>query len=158
MSILFHLEFIYVAVQRRNGVLFMKKQSRREAREAVFTQVFQFATQRENMEEAREILLEEIPECEQNLGYITAVTEGILEHESEIIDDISRHLKSGWTFKRLSKATRTILKVAIYEMKYCDDVPPKTAINEAVELAKKYCDENEPKFINGILGSIMREL
>ena len=136
----------------------MKKQSRSEAREAVFTQVFQFATQRENMEDARAILLEEIPECEQNIGYITAVTEGILEHEQEIIDIINEHCKAGWSFKTLSKATRTILKVAIYEMKYCDDVPPKVAINEAVELAKKYCDEQEPKFINGLLGSVLRSL
>ena len=115
----------------------MKKQSRSEAREAVFTQVFQFSTQRENMDDARAILLEEIPECEQNLGYITTVTEGILEHEQEIIDIINAHCKEGWSFKRLSKATRTILKVAIYEMKYCDDVPAKVAINEAIELAKK---------------------
>lgn len=136
----------------------MRKQSRSEAREAVFTQVFQFATQRDNMDEARAILLEEIPECEQNLGYITEVTNGILEHEEEIIESINRNLRAGWTFKRLSKATRTILKLAIYEMKYCDDVPPKVAINEAVELAKKYCDENEPRFINGILGSILKEL
>lgn len=136
----------------------MKKQTRSEAREAVFTQVFQFATQRENMDEAREILLEEIPECEQNLGYITDVTNGILEHEEEIIELINKHSKKGWNFKRLSKTTRTILKVAIYEMKYCDDVPPKVAINEAVELAKKYCDDKEPQFINGLLGSVLREL
>lgn len=136
----------------------MKKQTRSEAREAVFTQVFQFATQRENMDEAREILLEEIPECEQNLGYITDVTNGILEHEEEIIELIDKHSKKGWSFKRLSKATRTILKVAIYEMKYCDDVPPKVAINEAIELAKKYCDDREPQFINGLLGSVLREL
>ncbi len=136
----------------------MKKQTRSEAREAVFTQVFQFATQRDNMDEAREILLEEMPECEQNLGYITEVTDGILEHEQEIIDIINANCKPGWSFKRLSKATRSILKVAIYEMKYCDDVPGKVAINEAVELAKKYCDEKEPAFINGILGSVLRGL
>ncbi len=136
----------------------MKKQTRSEAREAVFTQVFQLSTQRETMQQAREILLEEKPECEQNIGYITEVTEGIIEHETEIIDIISNNLKGGWTFKRLSKPTRTILLVAVYEMKFCDDVPPKAAINEAVELAKKYCDEKEPSFINGILGSIMRSL
>ena len=138
--------------------IYMKKQSRSEAREAVFTQVFQFATQRDNMDEAREILLEEIPECEQNLGYITEVTDGILEHEQEMIDIVNAHLKKGWTFKRLSKSARTIFKIAVYEMKYCDDVPPKVAINEAVELAKKYCDEQEPRFINGVLGAILREL
>lgn len=136
----------------------MKKQTRSEAREAVFTQVFQLSTQRESMNDAREILLEEKPECEQNIGYITDVTNGIIEHEDEIKELINAHLKNGWTFNRLSKATRTILKVAVYEMKYCDDVPPKVAINEAVELAKKYCDEKEPSFINGLLGGIMRTI
>ena len=53
---------------------------------------------------------------------------------------------------------RSILLLAVYEMKYCDDVPPKVAINEAVEIAKKYCDEKEPSFINGVLGSVMRAL
>lgn len=136
----------------------MKKQTRSEARDAVFTQVFQFATQRDNMNEAREILLEEIPECEQNLGYITEITNGILEHEEEIINIVNEHLINGWNFKRLSKSARTIFKIAVYEMKYCDDVPPKVAINEAINLAKRYCDEKEPRFINGVLGSILKTI
>lgn len=136
----------------------MKKQTRSEAREAVFTQVFQLSTQRDNMQEARELLLLEMPECEQNIGYITEVTEGIIEHEDELIEIISGHLKNGWNFRRLSKPTRAILLVAVYEMKYLDDVPAKAAINEAVELAKKYCDEKEPSFINGVLGSILKTL
>lgn len=136
----------------------MKKQSRSEAREALFTQVFQFANHRENMDEVREYMLDELPECEQNIGYITDVTNGILDHESEIIDIINANLRAGWTFRRLSKASRTILKIAIYEMKYCDDVPAKVAINEAVNLAKKYCDEKEPAFINGVLGSVLKNL
>ncbi len=136
----------------------MKKQTRSEAREAVFTQIFQLSSHRDNMEEAREYMLSEMPECEQNIGYITEVTNGIIDHEEEIIDMVNENLKQGWSFRRLSKATKTILKLAVYEMKYCDDVPPKVAINEAVELAKKYCDEKEPALINGILGSIMRSL
>ncbi len=136
----------------------MKKQTRSEAREVIFTQVFQSSNHRDNMDEIRDILLKEKPECEQNIGYITDVTEGILEHEAEIIDIINNNLKPGWNFKRLSKVARTVLKLAIYEMKYCEDVPPKVAINEAVEIAKKYCDEKEPSFINGVLGSVMRSL
>ena len=110
------------------------------------------------MEEARMYMLNELPECEQNIGYITEVTNGVIDHEEEIIELVNKNLKQGWSFRRLSKATKTILKIAVYEMKYCDDVPPKVAINEAVELAKKYCDEKEPSLINGILGSIMRSL
>ncbi len=136
----------------------MKKQTRSEAREAVFTQIFQLSSHRDDMEEARMYMLNELPECEQNIGYITEVTNGVIDHEEEIIELVNKNLKQGWSFRRLSKATKTILKIAVYEMKYCDDVPPKVAINEAVELAKKYCDEKEPSLINGILGSIMRSL
>ena len=136
----------------------MKKQTRSEAREAAFTQIFQLSSHRDEMDEARMYMLDEKPECEQNLGYITEVTEGVIEHEQEIIDTISRHLKEGWSFRRLSKAAKSILKLAVYEMKYCDDVPPKVAINEAVELAKKSCDDKDPSFINRILGSVMSEL
>lgn len=136
----------------------MKKQTRSEAREALFTQVFQFANHRDDMDEMREFMLEELPECEQNIGYITDVTNGILDHESEIIDIINAHLKGGWNSRRLSKASRTILKIAVYEMKFCEDVPAKVAINEAVNLAKKYCDEKEPGFINGVLGGILRDI
>lgn len=136
----------------------MKKLTRSEAREAIFKQVFQSSSQRDNIEESLDILLEEIPGYEQHLGYITAVTNGVLEKESEIIDLINENLKDGWNFKRLSKPAGAILKVAVYEIKYCDDIPSKVAINEAVELAKKYCDDKEPSFINGVLGSILRGL
>ena len=132
----------------------MKKQTRSEAREAAFTQIFQLSSHRDNMNEARTYMLEAIPECEQNLGYITEVTDGVIEHEDEIKAIIESHLKQGWSFRRLSKATKTILKLAVYEMKYCDDVPPKVAINEAVELAKIYCSEEAPRFVNGVLAKL----
>ena len=67
----------------------MKKQTRSEAREVIFTQVFQLSNHRDNMDEIRDILLKEKPECEQNIGYITDVTEGILEHEEEIIPTLT---------------------------------------------------------------------
>lgn len=136
----------------------MKKQTRSEAREALFTQVFQLPGQRDSMDEARKYMLEAMPECEQNIGYIADATNGILTHESEIIKIISDNLKRGWSFDRLSKASKAILKIAVYEILYCDDVPAKVAVNEAVNLAKKYCDEREPRFINGVLAGVLRGL
>ena len=132
----------------------MKKQTRSEAREAVFTQIFQLSSHRDDMEEARMYMLNELPECEQNIGYITEVTNGVIDHEEEIIELVNKNLKQGWSFRRLSKATKTILKIAVYEMKYCDDVPPKVAINEAVELAKRFGGDESPSFINGVLARI----
>lgn len=136
-----------------------KRQSRREARRAAFTQIFQLSGR--DGEDANEILgfmLDEMPECEDNLGYITQVVKGVDEKAEELDAHISAHLKKGWTIYRISKAAHAILKLAVYEMKYVDDVPPKTAINEAVELAKEYGADGDQKFVNGILGAIYKEL
>lgn len=136
----------------------MKRQTRSEARCAAFTQVFQMKQHREEMDAIMQYMLEEKPECNDNLGYITAVVNGVKEHEQEIEDTISAHLKKGWTLSRISKVSAAVMKVAVYEMKYVDDVPPKVAINEAVELVKKYGAEEDPAFVNGVLGSVMKEL
>ena len=103
-------------------------------------------------------LLNAIPECEDNLGYINSVINGVIEHEEELIEIITKNIKKGWTYQRISKAAQTILKLAVYEMKYVDDVPAKVAINEAVELAKKYGDDNDPAFVNGLLANVYKTL
>ncbi len=77
------------------------------------------------------------------------------EHKSEFNELISKYLKS-WKLSRLPKVSLAILYVAIYEMKYADSVPDNVAINEAVELAKKYSSKDDASFINGILGAISR--
>lgn len=136
----------------------MKRQTRSEARCAAFTQIFQMNQHKDDMEVIMDELLKVIPECEDNLGYIQSVINGVSEREDELKKIISANIKKGWTYNRLSKAAQSILKLAVYEMKYVDDVPPKVAINEAVELAKKYGDDNDPVFINGLLGSIYKTL
>lgn len=136
----------------------MKKQTRSEARCAAFTQVFQMNQHRDEMDEIMAYLLEEKPECNANLGYITTVVNGVKEHEAELEEIISAHLKKGWTISRISKVSAAIMKIAVYEMKYVDDVPAKVAINEAVELVKKYGSEEEPKFVNGLLGAVLSEI
>ena len=136
----------------------MKKQTRSEARDAAFTQVFQMDMHEGDMDIIMDELLKARPECEDNLGYIKAVIDGIKEHDSEIDGIISMHLKKGWTLRRISKTAHTVLKIAIFEMKYMEDVPPRVAVNEAVELAKRYGDENDPTFVNGILASIIKEI
>lgn len=74
----------------------------------------------------------------------------------EIDETISKHLQS-WKLNRLSKATISILRLSSYEMIY-EKLPPAVSINEAVELAKQYCEEKAPGFINGILNNIAKEI
>lgn len=135
----------------------MKKQSRSEAREVLFTRIFQF-------DDATDIdtliaeTFEDSPESEVNRGYITAVLSGVYEKKPELDRIISEKLKKGWTLSRISKTAHVIMQLAIYEMKYVEDVPPKVAINEAVELAKRYGTETDAPFINGLLGAVFKEL
>ena len=89
-------------------------------------------------------------------AYAQAVVSGIEDKHEEIDEIIASHLKKGWTLSRISKPSLAILRLAIYEMKYLDNVPQSVSINEAVELAKKYTID-ESKFVNGILGTYSRE-
>lgn len=90
-------------------------------------------------------------------GYAQAVVGGIEDKEDEIDGIIEKYLKKGWSISRISKPSLAILRLAVYEIKYVDSVPQSVSINEAVELAKKYTID-ESGFINGILGSFVREL
>lgn len=85
------------------------------------------------------------------------IVRGVTEHDAELCETISKYSKSR-SISRIAKVNLVILKIAVYEMKYCDRVPPAAAINEAVELAKKYSQKSDSGFINGILNSYMREL
>lgn len=88
--------------------------------------------------------------------YIKDVVLGIEEHKEEILEQIQKNLKTEWKLERISKIDYTILKLAIYEIKY-KEVPFKVVINEAVELAKRYGEDNSKNFVNGILASIVKE-
>ena len=83
---------------------------------------------------------------------------GILEHSEEIDEHISSNLKKGWKISRISRVSYAIMRLAIYEMLYVDDVPTSVSINEAVELAKKYSMPDDSAFVNGVLGSVAKAL
>ena len=135
----------------------MKKQSRNEARQEAFKLVFQTLTNRDDIEFLIEEMLLNKPASSQNIDYIRGVLTGVLEKEEELISDISENLSGNWKIERLSKVSQAILKLAIYEIKYVDDVPTKVAINEAVELDKKFDDPDNSAFINGVLGGFCRK-
>lgn len=88
--------------------------------------------------------------------YITDVTYGIEKYKEEIIKQINEELSEKWQMSRLSKVSIAILKLAVYEIIY-KKLPYKVVINEAVELAKNYGDDNAPSFINGILASVIKK-
>ena len=83
------------------------------------------------------------------------LAEGVDGHREELDDIIAAHAK-GWTVDRIAPLDMNVMRVALYEMEFMD-TPPEVAINEAVEIAKEYCGAEAPKFVNGILGAVVRE-
>jgi len=91
------------------------------------------------------------------LRYIDTVVEGVANREEELNEQISK-FSIGWDISRISRLTRCILQLSIYETLYVDDVPVGVAVSEAVRLAKKYDGDDTGSFVNGILGSFARSL
>ncbi|MGL4796678.1 MAG: transcription antitermination factor NusB [Paraclostridium sp.] len=88
--------------------------------------------------------------------YLNTIINNIKEHKTEIDSLINKYAKN-WTVNRMAKVDLAILRLATCEILYALNIPTKVSINEAIELAKLYCDDKSPKFINGILGSIVNE-
>ena len=97
--------------------------------------------------------LEEFHADENDKIYITNRVADIVKNINEIDKNIN-DVSVGWSTKRMSKVDLTILRLAYYEMKLDDDVPQKVAIDQAVELAKKYGSDESPSFVNGILAKL----
>ncbi len=98
---------------------------------------------------------QEAPNAKQ-ADYIRRLVRGVEEHGAELDGYIAKYAK-GWSFSRIPLVASAVMRVAMYEVMYMPDVPNAAAINEAVEIAKKYETPETVKFINGILGSFSRQ-
>lgn len=126
-------------------------------RELAFKLIYGLVMQKdeENLEQV-DIFVEsnEITD-EKVVTYLKDIQQGLVQNAQEINELIEGNLKENWTLSRVSKINLSLIKIAIYEMLY-KNVPYKVAINEVVELAKKYSDDTAPQFINGILASVVK--
>ena len=91
------------------------------------------------------------------LGYIDNVVSGVANRQEELDAEIAK-FSIGWDISRISRLTRCVMQLAIFETLYVDDVPAGVAVSEAVRLAKKYDGDDTGSFVNGILGSFVRSL
>lgn len=130
------------------------KLTRPEVREGAFLELYQiqFGTTIEEIDELNEAAFDMAKNSQTD-----EIVKGVIEHDEEISAVISKYSKTR-SLSRIAKVNAVILKIAIYEMKYCNRVPNAVAINEAVELAKKYSQKTDSGFINGVLNSYKREL
>ncbi|WP_370590080.1 transcription antitermination factor NusB [Candidatus Vagococcus giribetii] len=89
--------------------------------------------------------------------YVELVVTGVKEHQAELDTLIEKHLKR-WKVNRIAKTDLVILRLALFEMLYVSDIPHKVSLNEALELAKTFSDDESRRFINGVLSSAMNEM
>ena len=129
--------------------------TRREIRELIFKMVFrvEFHTEEEIPEQLR-LVMDALDQAgEKDRAYIEHKVEDLLAHLTEI-DEIIDASATNWKTSRMAKVELTLIRLAVYEMKFEEGVPTGVAINEAVELAKAYGEDNSPAFVNGVLARI----
>lgn len=128
--------------------------TRKQAREEAFILVFEKEFNDDSLQDVLS-LAEEIRDIQAD-EYIKKVFFGVYEN-IEAIDEIISNNAVGWSIKRITKTALAILRLAIYEIKYYDEIPVSVSINEAVELAKKYATKEDASFINGILSTVAKQ-
>lgn len=128
---------------------------RRELREHIFELLFRVEfNERDEMPEQMRLFFESLPELSpEDQAYMQKKYERIMEKLPEI-DRLLGETAEGWKVSRMGKTDLTVLRLAVYEMEFDEDVPVGVAVNEAVELSKKFGGDGSPAFVNGILGKI----
>ena len=104
-----------------------------------------------------ELFLECFKSSENVDSFFGKLTDGVIEHW-ERIDEVIERFSSNWKINRMSCVDRNILRIAVFELLFCPDIPPKVSINEAIDIGKKYGTEESGGFINGILDIIRQAL
>ena len=129
---------------------------RKEAREALFCLLFETEFKNaEGVDKVYEISSEnrEIPE---NAYIKNSYFE--INAKSELLDSVISKYARGWKADRLSKVSRSVIRLAVYEILFCKDIPENVSVSEAVELAKKYGEDKARAFVNGVLSSIVKDV
>ncbi len=90
-------------------------------------------------------------------GFSEGLIRGVMEHQAEIDATITKYAPE-WPLEQITIVDRNVLRLGVYELTFAPDVPPKVAINEAIEVAKGFGGESSGKFVNGVLGAIFRDL
>lgn len=140
---------------------------RRLAREIAIQSLYQMEMNDVNADQAIAMVVEEAHQDNESsmtitdepklVEYVRSLVDGTYRIRAEIDELLIEYLK-GWQMDRLSRVDRQILRLAAFEMVYGNDVPPKVVVNEAIDLAKHFGVEESGKFVNGVLGKMIKEL
>jgi len=127
--------------------------SRRKSREFALQALFDMDMSQNNSEERIELFCRNFTPSNKVLPFFQGLILGIKKNKNEI-DSLIEKFSSNWKISRISCVDRNVMRIAVYEMLYCEDIPSKVSINEAIEIGKKYGSEDSGSFINGILDSV----
>ncbi len=128
--------------------------TRKQAREEAFILIFEKEFNTDTVESVLELAVQ-VRDIEPD-EYIKNVYFGVYGN-IETLDEIISNCAVGWSINRISKTALAVLRLAIYEIKYCDKIPVSVSINEAVELCKKYATKEDSSFVNGILSTVAKQ-
>lgn len=127
--------------------------NRRRSRELAMQALFQMDISGDHSREAIELFCEHFEVPKKAKPFFLRLVEGVTACQDEL-DRLIERFSDNWKISRMSGMDRNIMRVAVYELLYCDDIPPKVSINEAIDIGKKFGTEHSSAFINGILDSI----
>lgn len=130
--------------------------SRRLARQVAFQTLFQIDLAKGEVENVLEQRLGDVSLSLENQEYVKRAVRGVVEQISALDTQIGA-VSLDWEVHRLGFIERNILRLAIYEIVFIDEIPTGVSVNEAIELAKEFGDDESPRFINGLLGTVVRE-
>ncbi len=127
---------------------------RTQGRELTLQILYQYEINPQDLEPLLQIFWQEHSEASEEIRHFTeALVKGTVEHREELDQVIGRYTEN-WELHRMASIDRNILRFATFELLFREDIPPKVTINEAVDIAKKYSNEDSGKFVNGILDKI----
>ena len=142
------------SVTRTTGTLANNK---RKSRVAALQVLYELDSSEHNLETVLSTYPEDIELPKTVRSFSRNLVSGVLAHREEI-DKIIETFAPSWPVHQIATVDRNILRVAIYEIRFGGQTPPKVAVNEAVEIAKIFGADGAPKFVNGVLGSVMKEI
>ena len=128
---------------------------RSKARAVALSLLYQIEIAKVDYCQALQNYLENYPQKQEVIDFSSLLTEGVVKNLPSIDSFIKKHVKNG-EIERMAVIDRNILRMGCFELLFSEDIPPKVAINEAIELAKRFGDIDSPRFVNGILDKIYK--
>jgi len=130
---------------------------RRKAREVALQVLYQMDISKMDVQEAIRLFWDNFEVPDNVNDFAIHLIEGTW-NRIEGIDDVIRNCSENWSLERMAKVDKSILRMSVFELLYCDDIPPKVTLNEAIDLGKEYGSENSGSFINGILDALYAKM